>query len=456
MSQVSFGNTEDLLQYIDDTELEYATIGFIDYQGSIRSKYVSRKKLLSAINGIGFPLATFAFDAGDSLLEAPHIAERDDQYGDSPARLDPSSARILPGEDSRRNLFMLADFIDEAAPYCPRSLYKRVFGRCRESGLTMVHGIELEFTLFNESPQSAANKDWKGLQTATRQKTYYSYQQQLVQTDFYNDLMDACKTLGIDLDALHEESGAGFMEAVVSYGSGASIPDNAALFKAHCKAIAAKHDQLASFMARWSEHADGQSGHIHMSILDEAGRNVFFDPEQQDSMSKTMRHFIGGLQKLLPEFLLMLAPNINSYKRLVPGIFAPISAEWGIENRTCSLRAIPGSPTASRVECRTPGADANPYLALAALMAAGLYGIENQVEPSQQTTNNAYNNETPDHLKFPRDFRDAIEMFSGSDIAREQFGDEFVEAYAGTRHSQAEQFQSFVTQQELERFFDLI
>ncbi len=451
-----FDNTEDLLQYIEDTELEYATIGFADYQGAIRAKFVSRKKLLSATKGIGFPLAAFAFDAGDTLLEAPHIAEAGSSYGDSPAQLDLSSARLLPGESSRRNLFMLADFIDEAAAYCPRSLYKRIFDQCREKGFTMVHGMELEFTLFNESPYSAASKDWKELQTTTRQKGYYSYQHQLFQTEFYNDLMDACKSLGIELDALHEESGGGFMEAVISYGSGPCIPDSAALFKSHCKAVAAKHNKLASFMARWSEQADGQSGHVHMSIVDDTGRNVFFDAEQADSMSETMGYFIGGLQKLLPEFLLMLAPNVNSYKRLVPGIFAPISAEWGIENRTCSLRAIPGSPGSSRVECRTPGADTNPYLALAALMAAGLYGIENQVEPGPPTTGNAYNDETPDHLKFPKDFRDAIERFSDSVIARELFGDEFVDAYAGTRRSQAAEFQAFVTQQELERFFELI
>ena len=456
MSDTTFNTIEDILDYIKTTDLEYATIGYVDYQGAIRSKYVSQEHLISALQGTTNPIITLIFDAGDEVLETASLGNKDETYNDSPFRLDPSSARIVPWENSRRNLLILGEFIEEGAQFCPRSLYNRLYNQCQEKGLTFVNGIELEFTLFDETSKSAADKNWRGIYTATRQKTYCSYQRQLSQLDFYHDLMDICKTLNINIDSLHEESGDGFMEVALAHGSGSRIPDNAILFKTFCKVAAVRHDKLATFMARWSNDADGQSGHIHMSITDQSGKNIFHDDTKEHQMSDAMRYFIGGLQKLLPEFLLMMAPNINSFKRLIPGIFAPISAEWGIENRTCSLRAIPGSKNSSRVECRTPGADANPYLSLSAMMGAGIYGIEHKIEPTASTTTNAYNSATPEALKFPSDFRDAIEKFSGSKIAREIFGDPFVDAYAQSRRTQFEQFQTFVTDKELERFFDLV
>ena len=456
MSDTTFSTNEDILDYIKATDLEYATIGYVDYQGAIRAKYVSREHLISALKGTANPIITLIFDAGDEVLATASLGHKHETYNDGPFRLDPSSARLVPWENSRRNLLILGEFIDEGAQFCPRSLYNRLYTQCQEKGLTFVNGIELEFTLFDETSKSAADKNWRGIDPTTRQKTYCSYQRQLSQLDFYNDLMDVCKTLNINIDSLHEESGDGFMEVALAHGSGTHIPDSAVLFKTFCKVAATRHDKLATFMARWSNDADGQSGHIHMSILDRSGNNIFHDATKEQQMSDAMRYFIGGLQKLLPEFLLMMAPNINSFKRLIPGIFAPISAEWGIENRTCSLRAIPGSKNSSRIECRTPGADANPYLSLSAMMGAGIYGMKHKIEPTAPTKTNSYNADTPEALKFPSDFRDAIEKFSGSKIAREIFGDPFVDTYAQSRHTQFEQFQTFVTDKELERFFDLV
>ncbi len=168
-----------------------------------------------------------------------------------------------------------------------------------------------------------------------------------------------------------------------------------------------------------------------------------------------MHHMLGGMQRLMPELLLMLAPNVNSFKRLVPGIFAPIAAFWGVENRSCALRVIPGTPASTRVECRTPGADANPYLVTAALVGAALYGVEHQIEPGPPLQRDAYAAEVPEELAFPAAFRDGIDRFRASAVARELFGDTFVDHYADTREWQEREFRALVTDRELERFFEL-
>ena len=164
---------------------------------------------------------------------------------------------------------------------------------------------------------------------------------------------------------------------------------------------------------------------------------------------------LGGMQSLMPELLLMLAPNVNSFKRFVPGIFAPIAAFWGVENRSCALRAIPGTPSSTRVECRTPGADANPYLVTAALIGAAVYGIEHRIEPEPPLRRDAYATDVPKHLAFPAAFRDGIDRFRASRVARELFGDTFVDHFADTREWQEREFRGLVTDRELERFFEL-
>lgn len=448
---------EDLLTYISETDLEFATIGFVDYQGTVRGKYVSRDKLVSALDGMTLPLVTLFLDPTDAILEAPGSAENSGQsYADRPVHLLPETARLIPWERERRNLFLMAEYSPPFADFCPRNVYHRAYDYAQRLGFSAQHSVELEFTLFNETALSAAEKGYRGLNIATPHKTYYSLVRQGVQSGFYNDLMDMCAAMNIPLESLHEEMGDGFMEVALKYGTGVEMADRAALFRTFAKIVAQRQDKLVSFMARWSNACDGQSGHVHVSLTDAAGTPVFHDDADPNKMSDTMRHFIGGMQKLLPEFLLMCAPNINSFKRLVPGIFAPISTHWGIENRTCAIRAIPGAPKSSRVECRIPGADANPYLSLAALLAAGLYGVEHRITPTAPCEDITYDMDIPAEHAIPGSLREAIDRFSGSAVARQVFGDGFVDAYADTRRTQLAQFNATVTDAELGRFFELV
>ena len=191
-------------------------------------------------------------------------------------------------------------------------------------------------------------------------------------------------------------------------------------------------------MAKPALEEDGSSNHVHLSLVAANGRNAFFDTKDANGMSATQRHFIGGIEKLLPELMLMVAPNPNSWRRFVPHAFAPLAATWGIENRSTSVRVIPGGRRGQRLEFRPSGADTNAYLVHACLMAMGAWGIERKLEPRKPIEGSAYlrHSRLPKSIKFPAGFRQAVEAFHASKAARELFGDDFVEMYAGTRQAQ--------------------
>ena len=209
-------------------------------------------------------------------------------------------------------------------------------------------------------------------------------------------------------------------------------------------------------MAKWSPEYPGQSGHIHISARDEQGKAIFFDDTQSGNMSATMRHFLAGQQKLMPELLAMIAPTINSYRRLIPGFWAPTEASIGIENRTCSLRVIPGSAKSQRMEFRVAASDANPYLVLAAALGSGLLGIENRWEPEPFVEGNAYQQDFPDHLKLPATLWDAAQRYKESSAAKELFGEAFVEHFAASREWEEREFRKHISDWELARYFEII
>lgn len=453
---VDVATTEDALRLLRETDAEFVTVGIVDTQGMLRGKYVSRGKLEGALrDGMGIPAVTLGLDYHDVMAANATVGGPDTGYFDALVRVIPESCRVIPWEPDRRNLFFQLEYADDTAAICSRNVLRRVLERTAAQGIVPVTGLEYECTLFNETTDSVVAKGHRGLQVATPHSTYYALQRQAAWSDFYGAIMDACRSLGVRLDSMHEEMGPGFMEATIAYGPAMRVADDGVVFKTYAKAVAHRRDLLLSFMARWSNEVDGQSGHVHLSLRDADGGTILHDPEAPNGLSATMLHMLGGLQALMPELLLMLAPNINSFKRLVPGIFAPIAAFWGVENRSCALRVIPGTPAATRVEVRTPGADANPYLVLAALIGAAAYGIEHRLDPGPPLQRDAYGEEIPARLAFPETFRDGIDRFRASNVARELFGDTFVDHFADTRSWQEREFRALVTDRELERFFEL-
>ena len=246
-----------------------------------------------------------------------------------------------------------------------------------------------------------------------------------------------------------------FYEATIIYDEIMEAADKAILFKSGVKEIAYRHNFVATFMAKWNTNLPGCGGHIHQSLWDKKRiNNLFYDEKNKSGISEIMQQYIAGQLICLPEILPMYAPNINSYKRIGHGDWAPATATWGIDNRTAAIRAIPGSNKTSRIEMRVPGADTNPYLAMAASLASGLYGIKNKLKlTTPETKGNAYNNKNG---TLPGNLMDATRKMAKSEIAIELFGENFVSHFTKTRVWEYRQFENEVTDWELKRYFEII
>jgi len=242
----------------------------------------------------------------------------------------------------------------------------------------------------------------------------------------------------MELEGLHTETGPGVLEACISVDSGLASADKAALFKTFAKVLAQRWDLMATFMAKWSPDLPGQSGHLHQSLWNKDGSSAFYDESNEHNLSDVFRHYLAGQIQLLPEVLPMIAPTINSYTRMIKGFWAPTHSNWGIDNRTTAIRVIPGSPKSHRLEYRIAAADGNPYLALAASIACGLYGIENKLELPPMVEGNAYDLDTsPQNVELPNTLEKSINVFSKSKIMRELFGDAWVDHFTLTREWEA-------------------
>jgi glutamine synthetase len=270
--------------------------------------------------------------------------------------------------------------------------------------------------------------------------------------------MNYCADIDCELEGLHCETGPGVWEAALASTSGLEAADRASLFKTMAKGYFQRRLMLATFMAKWSMDYPGQSGHLHLSLSDADGQNIFYDAADPAGISEKMRQAVAGLQRYLPEFLSMLAPTVNSYTRLVKGAWAPTAATWGIENRTAAIRVIPGDLHSQRIEVRVGGADANPYLVQAAALAAMNIGMQEQLSPNEPVAGNAYEAEDdlPLQFHFASDLSSAANRFGESTAAKKQFGETFVEHFAMTRQWEASEYHRTINSWQLERYFEIV
>jgi glutamine synthetase len=449
-----------LTSLLKNRKSRYATVAFVDLQGQLRGKTVSVSKLHSAIDeGIPFSADNFMLDFGDIKLIPEGYATIDEDYADERCDVDWERPRVLPFEDSDSDLLFFVEYAEgtNGGKWDPRRLFRRLHDRAAAQGLLPTFAFEYEFRLFKETPESLREKGFRSPKLLNEISTYGGVMHQSLWAQLFKDLRQICEAMDVPISSMHWEQAASMGEVALGHRPGFAALDDAILFKTHAKTLAARNGMLLSFMARPLADDDGQSGHVHFSLKNARGRHLFHNARNEHGMSDMQRHAVGGLQKLLPDLLLMLAPNVNSFKRLAPGAFAPIAATWGVENRTCAIRVIAGPASAQRIELRAPGSDSNPYLVASCLLAAALWGIENQVEPAEPMVGSCYEraDSIPEDQHFPWTFRQAIERFSESRHARELFGDDFVEMYAGTRMAQADQFARMVTDKELERFLEM-
>lgn len=445
----------DAKKIVHERKLTHVKVGVFDIDGILRGKYISRDKFFSALDhGFGFCDVVLGWDSADQLYDNVKYTGWHTGYPDAQVRLLPGTCRDIPFEPGM--LLFLAEFADADTAPCPRGLLRRVLDKARRMGFEVYAGFEFEYFVFDETPDSVRAKHYRDLKPMAPGFFGYSTIRNSVHSEYYLETLDLCEKMRIPIEGLHEETGPGVMEAAIAVDEGLSAADKAALFKTFIKVHAQRQGRMATFMAKWSSSLPGQSGHIHVSLKSKAGKPVFHDPKQPHGMSKTMQHFVAGQQALMPECLAMVASTVNSYTRLVPGYWAPTHATWGVENRTCALRVIPGSAKSQRVEYRIAAADCNPYLGLAVALGSGLWGIEHKLELSKSVTGNAYDHPPTAKTALPATLWEAAQRLKASKAARACFGDVFVEHFAATREWEERQFRKAVTDWELDRYFEII
>ena len=431
-----------------------------DIDGILRGKYLHRDKFFGAAqDGFGFCDVVFGWDSSDLCYDNTQVTGWQHGFPDALARIDLDTARHVPWDGGVP--FFLGEFVNaDASPYpvCPRQTLKRVLRRAEKLGVMPMAGMEFEWFNFAETPQSWAAKKGVGPEPITPGMFGYSLLRMNHRREFFNALMDEMPAFGIPIEGLHTETGPGVYEVAIQFSEALEAADRAILFKTGAKEIGSRFGVMPSFMAKWSQQYPGCSGHIHQSLTDDprAGKtNLFYDARNKRSMSKLFESYLAGQVACLMEFAPMFWPTINSYKRLVDGFWAPVKPTWGLDNRTASFRVIAGSPKATRLETRCPGADVNPYLAMAAVIAAGLHGIEKDLKlttPPITGTNQGAEN-IP---RAPRTLIETTRNFSRSAIARDWLGDTFVDHFAATREWEWRQWLDGVTDWELKRYFEII
>ena len=440
---------------IEQRGISHVKVGLFDIDGIMRGKYMSKDKFIASLEtGFAFCDVVLGWDSNDQLYDNVKYTGWHTGYPDAPVNIIPSSCRDLPFEGDM--LLFIAEFSGVAAPICPRNTLKRVLERAKKLGFDVVSALEYEFFMFNETPESVREKNYQNLTPISPDCFGYSMIRNSVHADLYHQIIELSESMDFPIEGLHTETGPGVLEAAIAHDDALNSADKAALFKTFIKIWAQRNNMMATFMAKWSSDWPGQSGHIHLSLKNEQGRSAFYDADKPHGMSDIQRQFLAGQQRFMPEFLAMIAPTVNSYSRMVPGMWAPLDATWGIENRTTALRIIPGSEKSQRIEYRLGAADANPYLALAAVIASGLLGVEEKLEPLPQIKGNAYQQSHPAELALPSTLFEAATRFKQSKAAVEVFGSDFVEHFAATREWEEREYRKHVSDWELKRYFEII
>jgi glutamine synthetase len=431
-----------------------------DIDGILRGKLLHIDKFLGAAEphpkgGFGFCDVVFGWDAHDVCYDNTQVTGWQHGFPDALARPDLDTARRVPWDGDVP--FFLGEFVNadgSAYPVCPRQTLKRVLERARKMGFAVMAGMEFEWFNFAETPQSWAAKQGVAPTPITPGMFGYSLLRMGDQRGFFNALMDEMLAFGVPIEGLHTETGPGVYEAAIAFSEALEAADRAILFKTGAKEIGKRFAVMPSFMAKWHAKLPGCSGHIHQSLSD-GKTNLFHDGAASRAMSALFESYLAGQIACLMEFAPMFWPTVNSYKRLVDGYWAPVKPTWGLDNRTASYRVIAASPKSTRLETRCPGADVNPYLAMAAVIAAGLHGVERGLKLTTPPITGT--NRGGEHVaRAPRSLIRATRHFKHSAIARDWLGDTFVDHFAATREWEHRQWQDAVTDWELKRYFEII
>jgi glutamine synthetase len=441
----------ELTRRIGKGEIDTVVIAFTDMQGRLQGKRLHGAFFVDHVLEGGAEGCNYLLGVDVEMNTVPGyaITSWEQGYGDMEFVLDLDTIRVLPHLPATAMVQCDLAWPDHRpVEQDPRSILKRQVQRASELGYVALAGTELEFLLFEDTYERAHDLRYSGLTPSNQYNIDYSILGTTRVEPILRDIRNTMYAAGADVEAAKGECNFGQHEIGFLYDEVVTTADNHAVYKTVAKEIASMHGKAITFMAKFDER-EGNSCHIHLSLRGADGTTVFWDDEA-GGRSPLYDSFIAGVLATMADFTLLYAPNINSYKRFADASFAPTTIAWGQDNRTCAIRLVGSGPSA-RMENRVPGGDVNPYLALAAMLAGGLHGIEQQLELEPPLEGNAY---TSDRPKVPQTLRDARDAFAGSAVARAALGDAVVDHYTNMADVELEAFRSAVTDWERVRGFE--
>ena len=442
---------DDLLSLIDTGEIDTVVTAVTDMQGRLQGKRVDAQFFADdlksgVVEGCSYLLAS---DVDMRTVDGFALTSWERGYGDLAFKADFSTIRMVPWFDKTVIVFCDVETTDgvPVSP-SPRQVLQRQVDRLAERGWHGLTGTELEFIVFNTSYEEAWSAGYRNMVPANQYNIDYSLQGTSRIEPLLGRIRRSMRGAGMVVESVKGECNFGQHEVAFKYSTLIDKCDEHGLYKLGAKEIAAQEGQSLTFMAKYDER-EGNSCHIHLSLRDQEDRPVFAG-DRAHGMSLLFEQFLAGQLKYGREMSLLLAPNINSYKRFVEGSFAPTALLWGIDNRTCAFRVVGHGP-AIRFECRIPGGDVNQYMAIAALVAAGLRGVDEELELAPAFVGNAYVADAP---RVPTTLREAMELFDQSQVARDAFGDEVVDHYVQAARVEVNTFNAAITDWERYRGFE--
>ncbi|MFE2375889.1 glutamine synthetase family protein [Streptomyces sp. NPDC059398] len=442
---------EELRSLVTSGEIDTVVLAFPDMQGRLQGKRFAAPFFLDEVleNGSEGCNYLLAVDTEMNTVDGYEMSSWETGYGDFAMHPDPTTLRRIPWNQG--TALLIADLAwNDGAPVvaAPRQVLRRQLERLAEHGLTAHVGTELEFIVFRDTYEEAWDRNYRDLVPANQYNIDYSVLGTGRIEPLLRRIRNEMAAAGLTVESAKGECNPGQHEIAFRYDEALVTCDQHAVYKTGAKEIASQEGVALTFMAKYNER-EGNSCHIHLSLRDAEGRPAMAGAGP-DGMSPVMRSFLAGQLAALRDFSLLYAPNINSYKRFQPGSFAPTAVAWGHDNRTCALRVVGHGPS-MRFENRLPGGDVNPHLAVAGLVAAGLYGIEQRLELPDECTGNAY---TAGYERVPTTLREAAELWETSPVAKAAFGAEVVAHYRNMARVELEAFDAAVTDWELRRSFE--
>jgi glutamine synthetase len=440
-----------LVDRIETGDIDTVVVAFTDMQGRLQGKRLHGRYFVDHVVGHGTEGCNYllAVDVDMNTVDGYAISSWERGYGDMEFVMDEATIRLLTHLPA--TAMVQCDLAwPDGSPVLqsPRTILRRQLDRVADHGWTALSGTELEFIAFDATYEQAHRDHYRDLTPVNQYNVDYSILGTSRVEPLLRDIRNHMYAAGLDVEGAKGECNLGQHEIGFLFAEAMETADNHAVYKTAAKEIAAQHGKAVTFMAKYDQR-EGSSCHIHLSLRGTDGELVFWDADTGERTA-LYDHFVAGVLATAADFTLLYAPNVNSYKRFADGSFAPTTIAWGLDNRTCAVRLV-GRGAGARMENRIPGADVNPYLALAAMIAGGLHGIEQELPLEDALTGNAY---TSGRAQVPQTLADAREVFATSAVARKALGDEVVDHYVNMADVELAAFRAAVTDWELHRGFE--